>query len=315
VTILQNLSGAALRRLPRGRLLALRTSYLGLRERLSPLLKTMHGGFTTDDLRAHLEVRVGRFEVLMVHSSLNYMHPYFEGSAAELLDMIVQFAGPNRTLVMPAFYLGDPELNNAAEHFRRNPNFDVRRAPSQMGILTELFRRRSGVKLSLHPTHRTAALGPLAEAITAGHFAAGTTFGKGTPFDVMAAHDTAIVGMGKTYEVLTQVHHVEDLLGDEFPVPRRINPVEVTVIDSTKTPRAYSLRTPVFDRPRRMSKLRPLMSQSRLQEWKFHNVPMFLTRAAWVTEDLFAAAQRGQTIYDSAERRTSSAGGTREDAE
>jgi aminoglycoside 3-N-acetyltransferase len=312
VTILQSLSGAALRHLPRGRVLALRTSYLGLRERLSPLLKTMHGGFTADDLRAHLEIRVGGFEVLMVHSSLNFMHPYFEGGPSELLEMLVQFVGRNRTLVMPAFYLGDPELNNAVEHYRRSPRFDVRRAPSQMGILTELFRRRAEVKVSLHPTHRTAALGPLAEAITAGHFAAGTTFGQGTPFDVMAAHDTAIIGIGKTYEVLTQVHHVEDLLGDAFPVPRRVNPVEVTVIDSTKTSRVYSLRTSVFDRPRRMPKLRPLMSQSRLQEWKFHSVPMFHTRAAWVTEDLLAAAKRGQTIYELTDGRALGAGRKRE---
>jgi hypothetical protein len=119
----------------------------------------------------------------------------------------------------------------------------------------------------------------------------------------MAAHDTAIIGIGKTYEVLTQVHHVEDLLGDEFPVPRRINPVEVTVIDSTKTSRTYNLQTPIFIRPRRMPKLRELMSEPRLQEWNFHNVPMFHTRAAWVTEDLLAAARRGQTIYESAERR------------
>jgi aminoglycoside 3-N-acetyltransferase len=308
VTILQSLSGAALRHLPRERVLALRTTYLGLRGRLSPLLKTMHGGFTTADLRAHLEVRVDHFEVLMVHSSLNFMHPYFEDTPADLLDMLVEFVGPSRTLVMPAFYLGDPELNNAVEHYRRTPRFDVRRTPSQMGILTELFRRRAGVKVSLHPTHRIAALGPLAEAITAGHFAAGTTFGPGTPFDVMAAHDTAIVGIGKSYEVLTQVHHVEDLLGDEFPVPRRVNPVEVTVIDSEKTARTYSLRTPIFNRPRRMPKLRELMSETRLQEWNFHSVPMFHTRAAWVTEDLLAAARRGQTIYDSAERRVSRAG-------
>ena len=298
MTIVQSLSGAVLRHLPRERVLALRTSYLGLRGRLSPLLKTLHGGFTAADLRAHLEARVGNFEVLMVHSSLNFMHPYFEGSPMDLLEMLVQYVGPNRTLVMPAFYLGDPGLNNAVEHYRRNPQFDIRKTPSQMGILTELFRRRAGVKVSLHPTHRTAALGPLADAITSGHFAAGTTFGRGTPFDVMAAHDTAIVGMGKSYGVLTQVHHVEDLLGDDFPVSRQVKPVDVTVVDSGKKSLSYSLRTPIFDRPRRMPKLRTLMSRARLQAWKFHSVPMFYTRATWVTEDLLAAARRGHTIYE-----------------
>jgi aminoglycoside 3-N-acetyltransferase len=269
-----------------------------LRSRLYPVMRTIYGTFSAEDLKAHLSERVGhQFDILMVHSSLNYMQPYYQGSPGDLLDMLVKYVGDRRTLAMPAFYLGDPELNDAVESYRRNPRFDVRRTPSQMGIVTELFRRRPGVKVSVHPTHRMAALGPLAEALTAGHLDAGTTFGRGTPFDVMARHDTAIIGIGKPYEVLTQVHHVEDLLGDDFPVPGVLNPVQVVVNDHLGRGQTCDLRLRGFSRPRRMRKLRHLMSLARLQQWEFHHVPLFYTRAGWVTEDLLAAAKRGQTIY------------------
>ena len=65
-----------------------------------------------------------------------------------------------------------------------------------MGMLTELFRRMKGVRQSLHPTHRVAALGPLATELTEGHDTAPSTFGPGSPFDFMARRDTLIVGLG-----------------------------------------------------------------------------------------------------------------------
>jgi aminoglycoside N3'-acetyltransferase len=294
MSLLARFASLAARHVPRDRRPALRSSYLGLRVRLHPVMKAVHGTFTAADLRRHLEQRVGPFEILMVHSSVNYMRPYYRGSPLELLCMLEDHVGPRRTLAMPAFSLGNVPLT---ESFRRNPRFDARHTPSQMGLLTELFRRRDGVKVSVHPSHRVAALGPLAEALTATHLHAGTTFGRGTPFDVMAAHDTAIIGIGKSSEVLTQVHHAEDLLGPDFPVPDVVIPLTVTVTDTSGREQAHDLRSRVFQRPRKMEVLRELMDARRLQEWQFHGVPLFHTRAAWVTEDLLAAAGQGRTIY------------------
>jgi aminoglycoside 3-N-acetyltransferase len=298
VTVLSRLSDLAEHGLDREKLLALRRRYFELRARLHPLLRAVRGSFTTDDLRRHLDERVGhRFEILMVHSSMNYMQPYHQGGALELLNMLVDYVGPERTLAMPAFYFGDVQLNDVVEHYRRAPRFDVRRTPSQMGILTELFRRRAGVKLSVHPSHRVAALGPLAEELTAGHVSAGTPCGKGTPFDVMALHDTAIIGIGKSSEVVTQAHHAEDLLGDAFPEPSVVTPVDVTVTDGAGRELVFALHWRTFQRPRKMQRLRKLMAPDHLREWTFHGVPMFYTRAAWVTEDLLAAARQGRTLH------------------
>lgn len=304
MSLFETLSGLAVRHLPRERLLELRRAYHGARARLNPLMAAIHGRFGVSELRAHLEEKVGHeYEVLMVHSSMNHMLPMFSGDAMGLLKMLEDFVGPDRTLVMPAFYLGDPEINDVVESFRQKPAFDVRRTPSQMGVVTELFRRGKGVCQSLHPTHRIAARGPLAHEITAGHLSAGSTFGRGTPFDVMAAHDTCIIGMGKPFEVLTQVHHVEDLLADEFPVPGVLTPVPVTVRDSAKAEHAFELRWRKYDWPRNMWLLREIMPAGTLAEWRFHHVPFFMTRASDVTDSLLRAAAIGKTLYQNQEKR------------
>jgi hypothetical protein len=38
----------------------------------------------------------------------------------------------------------------------------------------------------------------------------------------MTAHNTLILGIGKPIEVLTHIHHVEDLMGEDFPGPMSV---------------------------------------------------------------------------------------------
>jgi hypothetical protein len=47
-----------------------------------------------------------------------------------------------------------------------------------------------------------------------------------------------------------------------------------------------------------MWKLKQIMRKEDLLQWKFHNVPLFATRAGTVSESLIAAAQAGVTLYE-----------------
>jgi aminoglycoside 3-N-acetyltransferase len=298
VSLLERLSGLAVDHLSAGQVSALRGHYHSLRVRLHPLIRAVNGTFGAADLRAELESRLPRpFEILMVHSSVNHMVPMYTGTPLELLHELMAFCGSERTLAMPAFYFGGVEDADVVAAFRREPRFDVRRTPSQMGMLTELFRRMKGVRQSLHPTHRVAALGPLATELTDGHATASSTFGPGSPFDFMARRDTLIVGLGKPFEILTQVHHAEALLGDEFPVPSEEIAVPVTVRDERGGERPFTLRVRRFARARNMWRLPELMTPGQLHSWTFHRVPLFSVRAAQVTADLIAAARAGRTLY------------------
>lgn len=298
--LFETLSGLAVKYLPRERLLAVRDAYHGLRHKMYPLMRLAYGSFDTQDLKQHLEQQLTEdYDILMVHSSVNNMAPMYDGNPKEILDMLKELCGPNRTLVMPAFYLGDPKLGDVVASYQAKPQFDMRRTPSQMGMVTELFRRTKGTLHSRHPTHRVTALGPLAEQITSGHIEAGTTFGADTPFDVMARYETQILGIGKPFEVLTQVHHAEDLLGDPFPVPGKITELPVTLRNRDKTEEQITLRWRKFDWPRNMWLLRNYMTPETLREWQFHHVPLFATRARSVTEALLDAAKNNKTLYES----------------
>src|SRR5262249_34800696 len=138
------------------------------RKRLAPVLSLVHGTFTTKELVAGVAHRLPQdFEILMVHSSFDGCLPTFKGSAKELVNALIDFCGPNRTLVMPSFVMGGRTYDTMA-YFRSRP-FDVRCTPSEMGLVAEVFRRTPSVLRSLHPTCSVCALGPLAEELTTGH--------------------------------------------------------------------------------------------------------------------------------------------------
>lgn len=295
----ERLSGWAVKRLSPDQLSGLRNAYLGLRHRASPLVRALRGTFGAEELRRHLEAEIGRdFEVLMVHCSVNHMSPAYTQGPLELLRMLTAYCADDRTLAMPAFYFGDPEQGGVGQEFSRNPRFDLRRTPSQMGLLSEMFRRSKGVICSRHPVMRIAARGPLAPQITTGHERALLPCGIGSPFDHMARHDTLILGIGKPFEVLTQVHHAEDLLGDEFPVPTAPagGPLAMELIDGGEVV-PFQLRSRGLAWRRDMGLLRQLMPAGQLRSWSFHGVPFFAVRAAHVTDALVCAARQGRTIY------------------
>jgi aminoglycoside 3-N-acetyltransferase len=296
---LEAVSGLAVRYLDQKRLTALRSAYFNARTKLHPLMRVIHGTFDAAALRAHLEERIGSdFEVLMVHSSVNHMQPMFTDGPLDLVKMLMAYCGPTKTLVMPTFYFGDPAIGGAYATFVQRPRFDLKRSPSQMGLATELFRRMPGVVQSRHPVYRVAALGPMAKALTQGHELAEYPNGIGSPFDFMAHHDTQVIGIGKTFQVLTQAHHVEGVMGDAFPVPRANGAdLAVTVVDGKEEVQArLTGRGPTWNFD--IWKLRQIMDHQQLREWKFHHVPMFAARAADVTSSLVEAAKRGITLYD-----------------
>jgi aminoglycoside 3-N-acetyltransferase len=270
------------------------------RKQLAPVYRLRHGLFTASELASELTRHVpADAEILMVHCSVNDLEPMYTGNVTELLDALTELCGPERTLAMPAFFFGGAE-GSAEAYYRAAPHFDARRQPSQMGLLSELFRRRAGVRRSLHPTHSVCAAGPLADELLAGHHTAGTTFGAGTPFAVMAEHRTAIVGIGTQYfRCLTQVHAAEDLLGERYPLSLRDGVLPVQLKERDGTIHAYDLPLNRPGHARRLEYLERILGPAELTRWRFHGVPLFVTSASAVTDALRDAALRGETIYES----------------
>lgn len=275
----------------------LKAHLAGARKKAAPALRWLHGTFDASALRRELERALpARFDALMVHCSFGDLVPMYAQGPGELLATLRALCGPARTLVMPAFTFHVPG-GDLPGHFARNPRFDARRQPSQMGMLSEVFRRTPGVLRSTHPTHSVCALGPHAALLTEGHHLAPTTFGQGTPFVRMTEIDTVILGLGKPfYRMLTQTHVPEDLLGDRFPVRRTFVERDAVLVDAAGE-HPYRFRIDVTGAQRHDQRLRAMLQPGDLTEWRFHGIPLFWTRAAPVTRAMCEAALRGRTIY------------------
>ena len=278
------------------------------RMRLAPLYRARYGRFGADELRAELARHLPpETEIVMVHSSLGGLQPTYAGDIRELLDALIELCGTHRTLAMPAFFFGGRKSDPIA-YYRERPVFDVRHQPSETGLLTELFRRREGVRRSLHPIASVIAHGPQADELVAGHHLAKTSFGEGTPFAFMAERRTAIVGIGAEYfRSLTQVHAAEDLLGERYPLAVRPDTLPIQLTDFDGTVHHYELPFNKLVMGRRIERLEQLLDPDELIQWRFHGAPLFVTSAARVTEVLMDAALRGETIYDAMPIRKSSA--------
>ena len=271
------------------------------RKRLAPLLSLAYGSFRSDDLAEELTRRLpADYEVLMVHSSFDTLLPMYKEGARELLAMLIKICGPERTLVMPAWVMGGRNFDTKA-YFSERP-FDVRRTPSELGMLAELFRRTPGVLRSLHPTCSVCALGPLAQELTSGHHLTRTALGPGSPFGTMTRRRTAILGIGvEFFRCLTHAHTAREELGEAFPVKFPSLSIAMTLVDydGSKIDYELVLRDKTKSAPKLdLRLLWSLLSKDELREWRFHGVPMFvIPQARVVTERLMEAARKGITIY------------------
>lgn len=271
------------------------------RKKFAPVLSAVHGSFTTEDLIAELKRRLpADFEILMVHSSFDTFLPMYKGTAKDLVNGLIEFCGPDRTLAMPSFVMGGRSYD-AAAYFASRP-FDVRTTPSEMGLVAEIFRRTPKVLRGLHPTCGLCALGPLAKELTTGHHASRSGLSPDSPFGAMNRRSTAILGLGIEYfRCLTHVHTAPAAMGDEFPTRFVENSVDITVVDYDGSRHICKVGLPDRTKKLDLRILWNVMTKDELIEWRYHGVSMFVVpQASVLTARLIEAARRGITVYGSA---------------
>lgn len=123
-----------------------------------------------------------------------------------VIRQMQELLGESGTLLMPTFPFRGRELDFAAGH----PVFDPQRTPSQVGWLTEIFRRMPGVIRSCHPTHPVAGWGPQARRLLDEHHL-GATYGPTSPFQRLREVAGLVVGLGTDMEPFTIQYAAEAL--------------------------------------------------------------------------------------------------------
>lgn len=164
---------------------------------------------------------------VMLHSAFEDHHG-FRGSMDTLLDTFIETVGPDGNLLMVSL----PYRTSTLEYLTKLKQFDVRKTPSAMGLVSEFYRRRKDVLRSLHPSHPVLVRGPRAEWFIEGHETSLYPCGPASPFGKLAEARGKVAFFNVSFAYFTFFHHLEHLVQDRLPFPLYHDPpFEVPVID------------------------------------------------------------------------------------
>lgn len=277
--------------------------------RLRSALKTLKKGvwnayarvlfpFTPADLEAALrKVGVDAGDVVCVHCSYDAFRA-FSGRPSDVVEVLQRLVGAKGVVMMPTMPFTGTAVDWAAAH----PTVDLRRTPSRMGLVSELFRRSPGVLRSIHPTHPVAAWGERAGELIANHAQAKTPCGEGSPYHQLLEHDGRIVFLGADVTSLTFFHTVEALLADQWPASpftREEFRLSTLAADGSAHTTLTRLFDPKLSRRRNLEKLMPeFAARGTWRETKVGLLRISAVRARDVLDAVAALAARGIYAYD-----------------
>src|SRR5919112_1506402 len=171
---------------------------------------------------------LGPSGVTMVHCQMSALG-HVVGGAETVVRALLDAVGPGGTLMAYTGWQDAPpdDLGALGEDERRiylegHPAYDPRVALSSRdhGRVPEALRTWPGALHSGHPEAGVAALGPLADAITASH-PYDDAYGAGTPYARLVELEGQVAMLGAPLETVTLVHHAEAVA--EVPSKRRVS--------------------------------------------------------------------------------------------
>ena len=157
-------------------------------------------------------LEVPREGSIYVQSSLDWIQRAGFG-AADVLPALRRWAGASGTLVMPSY----PFHTSHLEYLESGASFDVRRTPSAIGLLPEMFRRTKGVVRSLDPDFCVAAIGPDAEAVVGRAPAEPDPFGPDSSYQRMIDGNATLLGLGVSLNTSSFIHAIDSRAQAGYP--------------------------------------------------------------------------------------------------
>ena len=230
------------------------------------------------DLR-QLGVREGG--ILLVHSSLSALG-YVPFGAETVIQGLLEALGPQGTLLMPAL---------SYEHVtEKAPAFDVRRTPSNVGLIPETFRTRPGTGRSIHPTHSVCGVGPRAGEMLENHELDTTPCGPNSPFHKLPLVGGQLLMLGCGLRPNTSMHAIEELVVPPYLFGSPLTYVLIGA-DGRSTEKTYT--THGFDGwEQRYDRVAQVMASPALRVGQVLNARCHLAEAAALWNAVLAAMRQ-----------------------
>jgi aminoglycoside 3-N-acetyltransferase len=262
------------------------------RERLAKQGKIILETDIIEQLRLH---GLNSGDVALVHSSLSKLGNV-KGGAPTVIRALLEVLGDDGTLAMPSF----PALGYTYNYLSTNPSFDVRHTPSQMGIITETFRKIKGVKRSLHPTDPVCAIGKETKFLLKGHSMQLTPYNENSPFYKLITLKGKIVLLGVPLDRVTNFHVPEDLIPNfKYPVYHQ-KQFLVKVRDEVGIERMIETKShdPAMSKKRRCNELEPAFIKDGIaKKFKLGDADCMIIDAEKMHNWLMEKYKEGITVY------------------
>lgn len=158
-------------------------------------------------------------DLLLVHGSLSALG-FVKGGAEALVEALLDYLGPEGTLLMPTFTGSFVyQVGIGPVHRRSFRPFHPLKTPSLTGALSECFRHRAGVRRSVHPSHSVAGFGPLVDACLGEHRQEDSPTGRSSPFGKLLELGGKMAWLGAGLSSATFLHFIETELRLPYLVP------------------------------------------------------------------------------------------------
>ncbi|MBI9086966.1 MAG: DUF4910 domain-containing protein [Desulfobacterales bacterium] len=154
------------------------------------------------------DLGVGPGDHLLVHSAYSAIGEV-DGGAESVVEGLLSAVGNAGTVVMPSFNW---------DYFQEKEKvIDLTHTPSLMGIVSELFRKRSGVKRTANLFHPLCVWGRFAKEILACDTF--DTWGEDSPYGFMARNGFKMLLMGVDLNRCAILHYCEQRAGARYREP------------------------------------------------------------------------------------------------
>jgi aminoglycoside 3-N-acetyltransferase len=254
--------------------------------------------FTKELLKDQLSlIGIKAGDTLLVHSSMSKIG-FLENGAKTIVEALLESIGEEGNLLMP----NSPNAGLQLDYIRKLIVFDVQQAPSQLGAISEYFRKLSKAKRSPHPTEPVSCVGKDADFFVDDHFGNLTPYNSNSPFYKVAQRRGKILYIGVTLaNAGTSLHLLEDIIKDfEFSV---YFPEEFEVTVKMENGEFKKMKTLVHDpnqsKKRKCDELIPLFKRKKaLKEVKIGKAVTLLVDAHKMLEVMIDEYKKnGVTMY------------------
>ncbi len=190
------------------------------KKRKEKKIKKKEINFNLEDLiKDFKEIGLKKGDIVLVHSSLKSLG-YVKGGAFTVIKTLMEVLGPEGTLAMPTNPMRGGVLFNCQ---RGDFIFDHKKDGAYTGAIPNALLNLKGSYRSIHPTHSISAIGRYAKEITEKHHIGNRTYGENSPWAKIIELNGKVMGLGISLAWTTQYHHLEDIMGEDFPIKVKVD--------------------------------------------------------------------------------------------